>query len=86
MVDLVAIQAQAKGVSPIISCEGDQCLAFARASQEVDTLPPPYIDGVDMLYRQLEEILAIATTQPAECARRRRAGDSTSSLVRSRAD
>jgi hypothetical protein len=57
MVDVTATRAQAKGVTPTISREGEQCTAFTRASQNMaavvvllDTLPPPSIDGVDNLY------------------------------------
>jgi hypothetical protein len=52
----------------------------------LDTLPPPLAEGVDRLYYQMGEILTIATAQQVECAHWRRARDSTSSLVCSRAD
>jgi hypothetical protein len=74
MVDLVTTRAQAKGVTPAISHDGGQHLTFARASQNVvmaatllDTLPPPSTDGMDRLYHQLGEILAIIMALQAEC-------------------
>jgi hypothetical protein len=92
-VDLATTRAQAKGVAPAICHEESYCLTFARAGQNVaatamllDMLPPASTDEVDRLYHQLGEILAIATMQQAECARWRRARESTSSLGRSRVD
>jgi hypothetical protein len=32
----------------------------------LDTLPTPSVDGVDMVYHQLEDILDIAAVQQAE--------------------
>jgi hypothetical protein len=66
---------------------------FAQASQSVaaaatlwDTLPPPSADGVNRLYHQLGEILAITTAQQAECTHWCRADKgSTLSLARSMA-
>jgi hypothetical protein len=80
-------------VAPTISCEGGQLPTLARASQNMalaavllDMLPPPSADGMDMLYYQLGEILAMFAAQQAECVCWHRAGDSTSSLVHSRAE
>jgi hypothetical protein len=57
MVDLTTAWAEAKRVAPAISCEGAQCPAFTRASQNMaavamllDTLPAPSVNGVDKLY------------------------------------
>jgi hypothetical protein len=56
-VDLTSNRAQANGGAPTIRHEGDQCSAFAKASQNMataamllDTLPPPSTDEVDRLY------------------------------------
>jgi hypothetical protein len=56
MVDLAATRAQAKGVAPTITREGGQRPTFASGIQNMaaaatlwDTLPPPSIDGMDML-------------------------------------
>jgi hypothetical protein len=69
MVDLTTARTQAMGVTLALSCERGQCPAFARASQNMtavttllSALPPPSVDRVDRLYRQLEEILAITAT------------------------
>jgi hypothetical protein len=73
-------QAQAKGVTPTISQKGGQHPTFARSSQNVvtaamllDTLPAPFTDEVDRLYRHLGDILAITTTQQVECSLQHRA-------------
>jgi hypothetical protein len=68
MVDLTTSCAWARDVTAAISHEGTQCLAFARASQNVatavvllDTLPAPFTDGVDRMYHQPKEVLSIAS-------------------------
>jgi hypothetical protein len=62
MVDLTATRAQAKRVTPAISCQGGRggCPTFNGASQNVaavatllNMLPPPSTDGVDRLCRGL---------------------------------
>jgi hypothetical protein len=51
---------QARDVAAAINHEGTHCPAFARACQKVavaamllDTLPAPFVDGVDKVYCQL---------------------------------
>jgi hypothetical protein len=65
MVDLAATQLQANGVDPLASHVGSQ--AEAAAAKPPKVLPPPFTGEVDRLFRQLEEIHAIAATQLAEC-------------------
>jgi hypothetical protein len=74
-VDLTTAQAQAQGVAPTISREGEQHPTFSRPSQNMatvatllDTLPAPSTDGVDKLYGRLGEIIAIATAPQVECS------------------
>jgi hypothetical protein len=73
MVNLTTTSAQARDVTTAINREGMQHPAFARASQNMaaavafmHTLPAPSTDRVDMVFRQLKDILGIATAQQAE--------------------
>jgi hypothetical protein len=82
MVFLAATRAQAKGAAPSASCEGVQ--TEVAVTTPLNTLPPPSNDGVDWMYRQLEEIHAITATPLVECARWHWS-DPTSCLVHTRA-
>jgi hypothetical protein len=66
-------------IATAINHKGTQDLTFARASQNVataaallDTLPTPSINGVSKVYRQLKDILDVATKQHAESSLQRR--------------
>jgi hypothetical protein len=67
MVDLPATRAQAKGAAPSANRTGGQI--ETTTATPLNTLPPPSIDGVDKLYRQLVEIHTIVVAQLANCAR-----------------
>jgi hypothetical protein len=73
MVDLTTTSAQDRDVATAINREGTQHPAFARASQNMvaavaflHTLPAPFTDRVDRVFRQLKDILGIAAAQQAE--------------------
>jgi hypothetical protein len=51
----------------------------------LDTLPTPFADGVDKVYRQLKDILSIITAQQAESSLQRRVEVSISSPDHSKA-
>jgi hypothetical protein len=65
MVDFTATQARAKGATPSANREGGHTGAMATKTRSA--LLSPTANGVDMTYRQLEEIHAIAAVQLAEC-------------------
>jgi hypothetical protein len=72
-IDLTTVRAQVRDVASAINRDGAPQPAFARANQNVavaaallDTLPTPFTDKVDMVYRQLKEILGIAATRQVE--------------------
>jgi hypothetical protein len=67
-VDLTNAWARARDIVAAINHEGTQCPTFARASQNMaataallDTLPTPSPDAVEKVYRQLKDMLNIAT-------------------------
>jgi hypothetical protein len=62
MVDFIATQARATGVSPSANYEEGQ--TEAGATKTPSALPSPTIDGVDRMHRQQPE----ASSQLAECA------------------
>jgi hypothetical protein len=82
MVDFTATQAWAKVAAPSDNHKGSR--PKAAMAKPPNASPPPTIDGMDRLYRQLAEIHAIAAVQLAECTRWRWS-DPTSSLVHARA-
>jgi hypothetical protein len=74
-----------------INYDGVPRLAFTWANQNVaatiallDTLPAPYVDEVDKVYRQLKEIIGIATAQQVERSLQHQAEISVSSPGRSK--
>jgi hypothetical protein len=69
-IDFTKVQARARAITATIIHKGTPHPTFARASQKVlaatmllDTLPAPSIDGVDKVYRELRDILGVATEQ-----------------------
>jgi hypothetical protein len=79
-------------IAATINYEGGQCPSDTRACQNVvmvavllDTFPTPFVDGVDMVYRQLKDILDIIATQQAERSPQHQAAVSISSLSHSKA-
>jgi hypothetical protein len=91
MVDFTTAWAQGMNVITTINCDGVPRLAFARANQNVaatiallDTLPAPYVDEVDKVYRQLKEIIGITTAQQVERSLQHQAEISISSPGRSK--
>jgi hypothetical protein len=65
--------ARARAVTTAINHEGTLHPTFARASQNMgmaamllDTLPAPSTDGANKVYRQLKNILGVATKQQAK--------------------
>jgi hypothetical protein len=66
LVDFTATQARAKEAAPSANHEGGQTKAIATKTPSA--IPPPIIDGVDRMHRQLAEIHAIIVVQLAKCA------------------
>jgi hypothetical protein len=69
-------QAQPKGVSSMPHRRWG--LAEATLAKAMSFSPPPTVDEVDKLYRQLEEIHTIGTMQLAECPCSRRSAPAPS--------
>jgi hypothetical protein len=82
MVDLTATRARVKEAASSANRKASQ--TKTTAATPLNALPPPSVDGMDMLYHQLVEIHTIATAQLVECAHWRRF-DPTSSPVYARA-
>jgi hypothetical protein len=91
-VDLTNARARAKDVTTAINRERVQCPAFARASLNLAaaaallvTLTTSSIDRANKVYRQLKDILIIATAPQAESCLQRRAELSVSTTGPSKA-
>jgi hypothetical protein len=65
MMDYASTQAQAKGVASTSS--RDECHTEAATTRTPKASPPPTVDGVDKMYRQMVEICAITSAQIPEC-------------------